>query len=135
MRTRLAALAATCAGVSVLLSLIWSWAAHRSFVGPGEDFDHSRAVPLLVAAAVLAVAMVLLASYALGRATDRKALTGVALLAVTGLFAGGVTYYLPYLGAILGGLAVAAGERLAPPPPGDDRFTRPLPRDDDFLSG
>jgi drug/metabolite transporter (DMT)-like permease len=131
IRARFAAGAATCAVAAVLLSLVGAWGEHAAGSSSGDPFDDSVVIVLVVAAVVLAVPAVLLGAYALDRLPTRAAVTAIVLLAVSGLFVGGATLYLPYLGAILGGLAVAAGDRLAPPAPDDDRFTRPMPRRDE----
>lgn len=129
MRAPFAFAAAACAWLGTLLAL-WALVRVDEEGSRGYETLIPAVVVVVVAVAVVdAVAGAALAAFAVGAVPDGLAVTAVVALGLTGPVAAGATYYLPLLGALLGGIALAAGKPLPPPAPDDDRMDRPLPRD------
>jgi hypothetical protein len=125
-RTRWAFAGAAVAALAALLCLVALVRVEDGESG-AERLSSLGSGLVLAVAGVTFVAALLLTLYALDGVGKALGVTAVVLLAVVGPVAAGATYYLPWLAALFGGLAVAAGDPLPPPDPGDDRMSRPMP--------
>ena len=129
-RQRFAVAAAAVSGTGLLVTL---WGLVRTDDAGDRGVDRLGVVDgslVLVLLVLVVVAFALLLAYALTPLPNGVAVTAIVLLALGGMVGGSAMLYLPYVAALLAGLALAAGEPLPPPDPGDDRMSRPMPRGD-----
>jgi hypothetical protein len=133
IRHRWAFTAASLTGLSALAAFVAAFQAHRDNLDYDLDErpgDARTWVLLVLGLALLALALAYV-GYALHAVGTGGAVAATVLLALLALFFGAGLLFLPYFALIPAGSAIAAGDPLPPPDPGDDRLTRPMPRRED----
>jgi hypothetical protein len=133
IRHRWAFAAASLTALSAIAALVAAFQSHRDTLEYDLDERPSdaRTWVLLVLGLVLLALALAYVGYALHGVPTGGAVAATVLLALLALFFGAGLLFLPYFALIPAGFAIAAGDPLPPPGPGDDRLTRPMPRRED----
>jgi hypothetical protein len=131
IRHRWAFAAAACTGLSALLALLAAVNAHQDSLDYDERPGDASTWLLVVLGVLLVAVTAAYVGYALHAVPTGGAVAATVLLALLALFFGAGLLFLPYFALVPAGFAIAAGDPLPPPDPGDDRLTRPMPNRQD----